>query len=141
MAFVIHHTRDFEGTYYIEIAPRAYLGKHWQPSSLFIAEDDFNVTESLIDKCVSNYNPYGATDISTTVGQMLIMEWRTAAYLLVNDDSKASNILHHKCSRYRKDKEPWLEQNRVKIANMLLELASSCEKLLNTHGGFCILGL
>ena len=138
MSFDVHHSKDFEGTAFVEIGPGKYTGKHWQPGFLFIDEDYFFVAESLITACVNRHDHYAMNDYSRDDALAIVDCWRSAARTLVESEESAIDVL--RLERSYNDKVA-LENERAQITHMLESLAASCDKFIEDHSGFCILGL
>ena len=139
MRYLVHHTKDFDGTHFVEIGPGKYSGKHWQKGFLFVDDEDFTAAEGLIRKHLSKYDHYAMNDVTTDTAFDVIAEWRKAAKELVFRKRAAFEILSLQfvSDSYKKD----LENERLNVSNMLIELADSCEKFVHGKSCFCILGV
>lgn len=139
MRFSVHYSKDFEGTDYIEIGPGNYDRKHWQEGFVFVWEDDFFVAEDLILKHIKDYDHFATNNIPPDIGPIIVAEWKAAANALKVGKKRADEVLclMHVNEEIKKD----LEENRSQTANMLNELAVSCEGFIQDRAEFCILGL
>ncbi len=139
MRFHVYHKKDFEGTAYIELVAGTYDGKHWQPGSCFVDDEDFVAVEGLILKHLSDYGHYKMNDISRPVCLAIIEEWRTAAVALDNPKKSVCDVLSIN-DFFEIDASDY-EKHRLQISHMLKELAKSCEEFLQDRSSFCILGI
>ncbi len=60
--------KQLKGTWYYELLPGLFKGKHWNPTSVFLHGDAFVLIEAIFWRCVPNFAPYGPTVAS---GQVL----------------------------------------------------------------------
>jgi hypothetical protein len=60
---LITSVNELDGTCYDEFIPGKWLGKHWNPTSVYIDDDAFGLIAWLFEERVPGFNPYGPTEI------------------------------------------------------------------------------
>jgi hypothetical protein len=139
--YLVHRSNDFDGTAYVELVPGVYEGKHWQPGSIFIDDIDFSVIEGLILKHLPDYDHFAMNDVPQKAGIAIIREWQRAAAELSDGMKSASEVLCLSEKSVFRFKPSELEDDRNKIANMLEEIAATCNEFIRDKSCFCVLGL
>ena len=141
-SYRIYHRKDeLDSTIYMEIGPGTYSGKPWQEGSLFIGEYGFEMAEGIVAIHFPAYSHWGINDIPGELNRRIIDDWRVAAGALPSANIDMVERLLHLDAIYRRQFDSRINRDRNEIHVMLNELADECEKFIQEHGCFFILGL
>jgi len=142
MDYRIRRTPDeLESTGLMEICPSKFSGKHWQPGSLFVWEDAFNVAEGIVLRHLPSFDHMSSNDIPASIGAAIIADWLAAADRLPKQTSSEASAELHLAEWFREPFHEDFVERRSEIVTMLRALAYDCRQFYSRSEWLCIIGV
>ena len=133
---------EFTGTLYFEFAPGGFSANHWQETSVYLADEVFELIEPVFVKVIPNFAHYSFNEISRGDWELILMEFQALKETLVKASMPAD--IREKIWLYGKFETLFSEHfddARCAVLKLVTDLYAWLDVQLRTHEKVSVLGI